>query len=333
MKLSSIRSMFGNHTLHRKACMMQILQRRWCTKAFRKSVLVACCFTNVQGGLYVFAQSGSMLSSSVHATIPAGDDLDQTARLVGVQREIQELHAVTTNSEANRWKMLYLHQVITEHIYAVAYQVDATVAQIDNEIARARELGSYLSDKRDHAVGQANLLGILLGGGLGAASSGLQLSSANAKPAAAVGIGAGALSAAFGLSGIHAQRGAAASFSFESNMLAEFFDRPVLEDSRYPVVVNAFLDGLPLNHPRGLSRRQELLETWVQVRRIDSLESREKIDRLTSQPSDHLRLTIDDLEDRAAMLQDVRARISYLKRDLGTLLASLPAIPEDKTSK
>jgi hypothetical protein len=60
------------------------------------------------------------------------------------------------------------------------------------------------------------------------------------------------------------------------------------------------------------------------VRRIDSLASREKIDRLTSQPSELLKLNIDDLEDRAAMLQDLRARISYFKRDLGLLLASMP---------
>jgi hypothetical protein len=45
---------------------------------------------------------------------------------------------------------------------------------------------------------------------------------------------------------------------------------------------------------------------------------------VTSEPSEDLKLSIDDLEDRAAMLQDVRARISYLKRDLGELLASLP---------
>ncbi len=75
-----------------------------------------------------------------------------------------------------------------------------------------------------------------------------------------------------------------------------------------------------------LTRKEQLLQTWVQVRRIDSLSSTEKIDRLTSQPSESLKLTIDDFEDRGAMLQDVRARISYLKRDLGALLASLPAV-------
>jgi hypothetical protein len=64
----------------------------------------------------------------------------------------------------------------------------------------------------------------------------------------------------------------------------------------------------------------------VRLKRIDSLESKEKIDHLSSQPADRLQLTIDDYEDRAAMLQDVRARISFLKRDLGSLLTSLPVV-------
>ncbi len=34
---------------------------------------------------------------------------------------------------------------------------------------------------------------------------------------------------------------------------------------------------------------------------------------------------IDDLEDRSAMLEDVRAKISFLKRGLPALLLSLPA--------
>ena len=82
----------------------------------------------------------------------------------------------------------------------------------------------------------------------------------------------------------------------------------------------------------GITRKQELLQTWVQVKRIDSLSSTEKIDHLTSQPSESLKLSIDDFEDRGAMLQDVRARISYLKRDLGALLTSLPTV-SDKPSK
>jgi hypothetical protein len=250
-----------------------------------------------------------------------------TAGLIGVLPEIKQLRQLSSRTDpATRWQILWLHQHISEQVMAASLQVDATIAQIDNEIARANELRGFLSDRRDHAVSRANLLSILIGGGLGATSSGLQLSSTLDKPAAAVGIAAGTLSASLALAGIRAQRGQTSRFDFSSNMLAEFFDRPPLPDSRYPATVWTFLNENPATGPAGLTRKQELLQTWVTVKRIDSLSSADKIERLTSQPSQLLQLTIDDLEDRAAMLQDVRARISFLKRDLGRLLTSLPTV-------
>ena len=211
---------------------------------------------------------------------------------------------------------------------AASLQVDATIAQIDNEIAEANEVRGFLSDKRDRRVTRANLLSVIIGGGLGATSSGLQLSSTLDKPAAAVGIGAGAASAGLALSGIHAQKGGTAVFDFNSNMLAEFFDRPMLPDSHYPATAWTFLNAVPPTQGNGTTRREQLVQTWVRLKRIDSLESKEKIDHLSSEPSEGLRLTIDDYEDRAAMLEDVRARLSFLKRDLGALLGALPAVDD-----
>ena len=232
---------------------------------------------------------------------------------------------------ADRWQILWLHQHISEQVLAASLQVDATMAQIDNEIARASEIRSYLADRRDRAVNRFNLISVMVGGGLGAVSSGLQLSSTLDKPAAGVGIGAGTLSASLALAGIHAQKGGSSRFDFQSNMLSEFFERPILPDSRYPDIIWTFLNETPASGPAGLTRKQQLIQTWVQVKRIDSPESVNKIQRLTSQPSEERKLSIDDFEDRAAMLQDVRARISFLKRDLGALIASLPAVTISKT--
>ncbi len=252
---------------------------------------------------------------------------ENTAELIKVSSEIKQLEKLSTSTaDADRWKILWLHQHITEQVMAASLQVDATLAQIDNEVSRANEVRGYLADRRDHAVSRANLLSVLIGGTVGATSSGLQLSSNLTKPAAGVGIGAGTLSAGLALAGIYEEKGRTSEFDFESNMLAEFFDRPTLPNSRYPETIWIFLNQTSPTGPAGLTREQQLLQTWVQVRRIDSLSSTGKIDRLTSQPSQNLKLTIDDFEDRAAMLQDVRARISYLKRDLGGLLASLPAV-------
>ena len=252
-----------------------------------------------------------------------------TAELINVSSELSQLRKLSTDPvPPDRWQILWLHQRISEQVMAASLQVDATIAQIDNEIARSNEVRGFLAERRDRAVSRANLLGVIVGGTLGATSSGLQLSSSLTKQAAGVGIGAGTLSAALALAGIREERGKSSRFDFESNMLAEFFDRPTLPNSRYPETVWIFLNEPIPTGQAGITRKQELLQTWVQVDRIDSLSSKEKIDHLTSQPSESLKLSIDDFEDRGAMLQDVRARISYLKRDLGALLASLPTLSE-----
>jgi hypothetical protein len=252
---------------------------------------------------------------------------ESTARLIGAEQDIAKLRDLLGRENADRWQILWLHQRVMERVMSASLQVDATIAQIDNEIARANEVRGFLADKRDRRVSRANLLSVIIGGGLGATSSGLQLSSTLTKPAAAVGIGAGTASAGLALAGIHAQPGGTQVFDFSSNMLAEFFDRPMLADSHYPETVWTFLSEAPPNGMGGGgTRREQILQSWVQLKRIDSLESRDKIDHLSSRPEDGLRLSIDDYEDRAAMLGDVRARVAYLKRDLGVLLASLPGV-------
>jgi hypothetical protein len=254
---------------------------------------------------------------------------ETTAELIKVTSEIRQLQKLSASTAAaDRWQILWLHQHITEQVMAASLQVDATLAQIDNEIARANEVHGYLADQRDRAVSRANLLSVLIGGAVGATSSGLQLSSNLTKPAAGVGIGAGTVSAGLALAGIHQEKGKTSLFNFDSNMLAEFFDRATLPNSQYPETIWIFINETSPTGPAGLTRKEQLVQTWVQVKRIDSLSSTEKIDRLTSQPSENLHLTIDDFEDRGAMLQDVRARISFLKRDLGALLTSLPAVTD-----
>ena len=84
------------------------------------------------------------------------------------------------------------------------------------------------------------------------------------------------------------------------------------------------------NEKEGLTRRQRLIRNWVNVGRIaspDSEKGKQKIIRLTSMPSEDLRLSIGDLDDRQAMLGDFEAKLLYVKRDLALLLANLPASP------
>jgi hypothetical protein len=259
-------------------------------------------------------------------TVPVSEN---TAKLIGVYPDVAELQKLSSaNPPADRWEILWLHQRIYEQVTSQSLQLDATISRIDNEITHASELRSYLSDRRDEVVNRANLLGIIVGGGAGAAGSSMQFSSDHiAKVGNALSLGGGVLTVGLGLFGLHAQSGKSVAFDFDSNMLAEFFDRPIQPDSHYSKIIWTFLNQPSLNDPTGPTRRQQLLQTWVRVRRIESLNDTAKIVRLTSEPSETVKLSIDDLEDRIAMLEDVRARISILKRDLGYLLGSLASTP------
>jgi hypothetical protein len=258
----------------------------------------------------------------------SASNLEHAEQLLGILPEVSQLQKLSASqTPEDRWQILWLHEKITERVLYAMLELDATNARIDREAVHADELHSYLADRRDKVVNRANLLGIIIGGGLSATSSGFQLSSNFDKPASVVGLVGGVASAGFGLMGIHAQNGKSIDFDFDSNMLAAFFDRPALPNSTYPPVVWTLLNQPPESGPADVTRRQQLLQLWLRVKRIDSLDSTEKIDSLTSQPSQHRKISIDDLEDRAAMLHDVRARISYLKLDLAAILASLPASP------
>jgi len=83
------------------------------------------------GGLLIVALSLQSQTSDPYAT----------AALIGVLPELKKLSV-----ETDRWQRLALHQQITEQVMADSLQVDAVIAQIDNEIARHQQRVSA----RDH---------------------------------------------------------------------------------------------------------------------------------------------------------------------------------------
>ncbi len=245
---------------------------------------------------------------------PAAASPVDTAALIGVASEAEELRAApkeTPAGSSQQWRSLWLRQRVDERVMMSSLEVDAAMASIDNEIARATEVRGFLADKRDRAVTRANLLSALFGGGLGATSAGLQLSSRETSATVATGVAGGAISTSLAIYGIRAQRGGTHMLDVESNMLAQFFDRPEMQTSHYPQVVWRFLNEVAPSDPGHLIRRDRLIRTWVELRRVDSLNTASaklKIEHVTSMPDQHLTLTIDDLEDRIAMLQDVREK-------------------------
>src|SRR5271169_3833179 len=112
----------------------------------------------------LFAIAVGATAQNVESVLPGQLDVEATAQLIGILPEVAELQKLSSGATPpDRWEVLWLHQRISERVTAASLQVDATIAQIDNEITRANELRGYLSDRRDLTVSRANLLGVIVG--------------------------------------------------------------------------------------------------------------------------------------------------------------------------
>ena len=287
--------------------------------------------------LFIFLVAGSLCraqrgESGFQYEDPESN-VEQMSQLAGLTPLLNRLKDLNKPGDSGRTlQALYTRQQILERVMGASLQVDATIARIEGEIAQANEYRNVLSEKRDRVENRLNLAGIGTGGALGVVSSALQISAKHAKAGNSVGIGAGVIVTVISVMSLRAQNGKVASLSFRSNMLAPLLDRRTESVDVYSPAVLGFLHAVPVADPEHLTRQQRLVKTWIQVGRLPALataKGQTKIDRLTEVSSAGIRQTINDLFDRRAMLEDLRAKLALMKRDLAAILVSLPQeVPE-----
>lgn len=249
---------------------------------------------------------------------------DQTARLLGVLPYLQSLQQ-RQPAIVNPYQTLASRQEILLQVTTASLQLDATMGEIDAEIADTRELQNFLTARRQRSIDLLNLASIGIGGSIGTASAALGLT-AHTHASGVLGVIAGSSTSALSVIGLGVRGSGHGELDVPSNMLARLFDLPGDPNNIYPPVIAHFMESSAPNDD--LTRQQRLIRNWVKVGRIPAPESpagHQKIARLASRPGDHVTLSIGDLDDRQSMLYDFRAHLSFLKRDLAALLESISA--------
>jgi hypothetical protein len=115
-------------------------------------------------------------------------------------------------------------------------------------------------------------------------------------------------------------------------MLARFFGRKpdAVEaiPSVYPAAVWSYLNSPTQSEPNLGTRREQLISKWRSEGRLEpdaSPKAKGRIETASDSLSQVRKLNIGNLDDRIAMLLDVRARVSLMKRGLSEILRSLSA--------
>lgn len=255
---------------------------------------------------------------------------EQTAKTLNILPVLQRLRSVGNSSDPDKaLQLVSLNQRMLLDVTTASLQVDATMGEIDAEIAETRELQNYLTAKRQRTIDLLNLASLGIGGSIGTASAALGLT-AHTRASGVLGVIAGSSTTTLSVIGLGVRTRGSGTLEVPSNMLARLFDLPGDPNNIYPPVVARFMNSAAPNDSDQLTRQQRLITTWIKLGRIPpqgSPQGHAKILRVASRPGDNVKLSIGDLDDRQAMLYDFRARLSFMKRDLAALLEGLPRDP------
>ena len=273
-------------------------------------------------------------ASSSRAQIAANPhtraNADHIANLLGLTATVQRLRGIESHRSCSTpadLDELSLRQQILEASVSASLDADTAIAEIQNERALLMEVRTGLETRRDHAVNLLGTANLITGTGLGIAVNAMQFSNSTANLGNGLGVGSGVASTLLSIIGIRKQKGSKVPIGRVPNMLAPLFGQPSALNSYYPPSVEGYLDSAP---PTGdgntATRLNQLKAEWQAAGRIPSSGGPaygNQLKVLTVSENSNVKLTIDNLNDRIAMLVDVSGRVGLMKRDLADLMFTL----------
>jgi hypothetical protein len=253
----------------------------------------------------------------------------QTAQLLELDSTIQKLRELQAQRGANtdlteEERSLRLH--LLESVQIAILEIDGVLGEISNERNELSDIRASLQSRRDKSVGRFTTAALITGSGVGIAISATQYSSFGARTNDAgntLGIVSGAASTIFSIIAARRQRGPDGSVGDVPNMLAPLLGGAPVLHTYYPPAVLQYLQSAPPGEE--MSRLEQLKQTWIGSGRIDSSGGRKQQETTaaaTSSQNPDVKVSIDDLTNRIAMLSDVAGHVSLMKRDLSVLMNS-----------
>jgi len=226
-----------------------------------------------------------------------------------------------------------LRQEIGEVVLTTMLQCQEVIAEIDGEISEADELKSAMGNKRDAAIKTNAIANIVTNGFITGVGTTLQEpfetfpNSRFELPGEIIEASGSFASAGLGGYALKQNAGVKLSGDIKPNMLAKVFKRPNDDETEYPDVIwrylNATLPGTKV------TRRQLLIQRWEELGRIppqNTQKGRLYMRTLAGTIPQKNTITMNMLDDREAMLMDVKADVSQIYKELLNIMLVVRAL-------
>lgn len=263
------------------------------------------------------------------ADVPISTRAKLLVRELGLSHLVVELYKAKQEEISpdtkieRRLEILYFRQKISDNVRHSTLQVQDTVSAIDLDIAHTLRLYDYLDHKKSKYDQKANLVTFLASGLFTVLNGAFGYIPTTVHPVNTTGILAGSSSALLPFLSYRKHRYANPDASTEApNMLAQVFDKPTDERTKYNSIVWKFLNSPDRVGDQSRTRRQRIISEWTELRELRRVSKRD-IDVLTGIAGKGEKVTLDILNARVDLLSDLRAEISDYYRDLAHLQQEL----------
>ncbi|MDR3612428.1 MAG: hypothetical protein P4L53_02615 [Candidatus Obscuribacterales bacterium] len=201
--------------------------------------------------------------------------------------------------------------------------IDFVQAEIAAEQNLYNEILSTFTGQRDKAVLKTNALSFISNGALWAVGEALDIPT-NTHPnysvsSGTLGILAGIIPTIASMYALKQLDGKKETSERAPNMLSKLFNYPTNVDIEYPKPVWDFLNSAPVDDKEQRSRKDQLIDRWVSDNNIPNFtdrQSKKQLDVITGSIPQKNGLSIATLNARQAMLQQLGAEVTKMKRML-----------------
>lgn len=285
-------------------------------------------------------KSGINLSTTT--LCPNSQQLADQLNLTPLLTRIQELRALTAQQRGQNTLESLSNRVALQEtldqaraiIFQTAMEADFVSAEVQAEQnVYAEVLASYQAS-RDKMVAGVNAVSFITNGLLWAVSCGLAVPTYKypgySVQSGVTGIIAGMVPSLASMYALKAYSGKKRTSEKEPNMLAKLFDYPTNSEIEYPASVWKFLTSVPAEGG-GKTRKEELIERWVSDKNIPSFtdsKAKKQLDILTASEARKKGLSIDSLNTRIVMLEQLDGEVGKMKRLLLELAMAVNGIKQ-----
>ncbi len=218
---------------------------------------------------------------------------------------------------------LMARQLFLENVMAVNFDLQTSISSVVQQTAATEELNATMVYHRDKAIRYNTYANFVAGGITGILSGSFDMAKLPEVNPNTLDIVEGAAQSGLSAWALKQLRSEYEAIQGVPNVLAALiFNTPDKPD--FPDSVWTFLNSVPQNSQTGKTRREEMVSRWLAHKFClihgGHRSNHNKRARQISGTSTDTRLSIDVMEDRVAMLEDLRSTLMEMNVPLGTFV-------------